>query len=242
MLLNELLFLQIVIYGFAFYSLSSLSLLNLWYSAGLFLITLSIYFLSFCGDIFIGFLLIAEFAVALVLYIFIIQFTFFSNQKNYWSFSLKYFFISVLFFFSSFLLYFFLSSANKFYLLDSTENTWFFLVSWYDFSELYFSYYLTDLLGVRELYFSESSSSFILINFIVLFYVLSCIFLSFTHVKFFSFLNTPWIMDLKVINIAKTTQIIRTQNYVKQQEASTGTRVLEKNNSKSFLKNASKTN
>jgi hypothetical protein len=83
MLLNEFMFLQISTFVFAFYSLSSLSLLNLWYTAGLFLITLSVYFLSFCGDIFIGFFLIAEFAVALVLYIFMIQFTFFSNQKNY---------------------------------------------------------------------------------------------------------------------------------------------------------------
>lgn len=242
MFLNELLFLQVLVYIFAFYSLSSLSLLNLWYSAGLFLISLSIYFLSFCGDIFIGFLLIAEFAVALVLYIFIIQFTFFSNQKNYWSFSLKYLFFFIFVFFILSLIFVFLSSPNRLYLLDSSENTWLFLVSWYDFFELYYSYYLTDLLGIRELYFSEASSAFILVNFIVLFYVISCIFLSFTHVKFFTLLNTPWILDFNISKLTKTSQLIRTQNYIKQQESSTGTKVLEKNNYKSFLKNASKKN
>lgn len=235
-------FLQISTFVFAFYSLSSLSLLNLWYTAGLFLITLSVYFLSFCGDIFIGFFLIAEFAVALVLYIFMIQFTFFSNQKNYWSFSVKHTFIVFILFFIFFIVYIFLSSPNKLYLLDSSENSWFFLVSWYDFFELYNSYYLTDLLGVRELYFSEVSSSFIVINFIVLFYVLSCIFLCFSHVKFFTLLTTPRILDFNFLKLTKTSQIIRTQNYIKQQESSTGTRVLEKSSYKSFLKNASKKN
>jgi len=225
---------------FGFYSLSSLSLLNLWYSSGLFLIFLSVYFLSFCGDIFIGFLLVAEFAVALVLYIFIMQFTFFSNQKNYWSFSLKYVFMFILFIFILFILFIFLSSPNKTYLLDSSENTWLFLVSWYDFFELYHSYYLTDLLGIRELYFSETSSAFIIINFIVLFYVVSCIFVSFSHIRFFTLLNTPWILDLSISKLTKTSQLIRTQNYIKQQESTTGTKVLEKTTSKSFLQNTSK--
>lgn len=242
MLLNEFMFLQISTFVFAFYSLSSLSLLNLWYTAGLFLITLSIYFLSFCGDIFIGFLLIAEFAVALVLYIFMIQMTFFSNQKNYWAFSFKHVLVFFVLFLIFFLVYVFLSSPNKLYLLNSSENSWLFLVSWYDFYELYNSYYLTDLLGIRELYFSETSSSFIVLNFVVLFYVLSCIFLSFSHLKFFTLMSTPWLLDFNTLKLTKTSQIIRTQNYIKQQEASTGTRVLEKSSYKSFLKSASKKN
>jgi hypothetical protein len=233
MFLNEQLFLQVFSLVLALFSLSSLSILSLWYLAGLFLISTFFYLVIYTGDILLGFLLIAEFAAALVFYIFILKFTSFASQKNYWSLSSRLLAICYVSFISALSIYVYLSSPNNVNLLDSSSNVWLYLSTWYDFAELYYSYYLTDLTGIRELYFSESSGSFIILNFLVIFYVVSCLYLSFSQRKYSQLVSSSQLYNKKTSIILKTGLFIKTQNYVKQQEASLGTRLLRKNLEKS---------
>jgi hypothetical protein len=112
--------------------------------------------------------------------------------------------------------------------IDFTKGftkTWFFLVSWYDYYDLFFSNVISDLNLLREIYFYNNSFEFVLINFMLLYGIISAILLCFLIKRVFSFLNYNQLVNYDMLNYTNSTYFIRNQNFIKQQATSTGTRV-----------------
>jgi len=222
---NELCLLQFATFTVLFYFTRVFNVITLWYLAGLYLVLLGILLLLDDGDIFIGFLWVIDLGVGLVFFIFILHYSTFLHQKASLEKSSREF--SLLTFFLVFLGSFYLFFAQP---IDSSfvgglDKTWFFFISWYDYYDFFFSYTVTDLNLLREIFFYTDSFEFYLINFMLLFGIISSILLCFLIKRIFMFLNLSQVYNLEFLTQINATYFIRNQNFLKQQATSTGTRV-----------------
>jgi len=204
---------------------STYNVLTLWYLAGIYLVLLGILLMLDDGDIFIGFLWVIDLGVGLVFFIFILHYSSFLHQKSTIQKSSREFFLL----FSSFsfliIFFFFFSTPSNDQYLNGFGKTWFFLISWYDYYDFFYSYTVTDLNLLRELYFYNNSFEFFLINFMLLYGILASIILSFLIKRVFIFLNLTQLYNTNFLSLINTSFFIRNQNFIKQQATSTGTRV-----------------
>jgi hypothetical protein len=233
LLLNETLLLQISILFVTFFFINTFSIQTLWYLAGLYLVLLGWCLLLDDGDIFVGFLWVIDLGVGLVFFIFILHYTTFLHQKSNLDKTSREFSYLLL---VSFL---FLSSSS-FGLAPTSSDTssellkiWNFLISWYDYYEFFLSLTVTDLNLLHEVYFTNNSFEFFIINFFLLYGILASIFLSFLVKRIFTFLNYSQLLDHPTLASVRSTYFIRSQDYLKQQSTSTGMRVWNK--SKHFV-------
>jgi len=104
-------------------------------------------------------------------------------------------------------------------------KTWFFYLSWYDYYDFFYSYTITDLNLLREIYFYNNSFHFFLINGMLFYGIVSAILLCFLIKRIFSFLNYNQLVNYDMLSYTNATYFIRNQNFIKQQATSTGTRV-----------------
>ena len=139
--------------------------------------------------------------------------------------------MTAIFFFSSFFLFFFLSFFSFFFAPNSEitnfilRKLWSFLLSWYDYYELFWIKHTTELNLLREIYFLWSSFFFFLINFMLIYGLIAAILLSFLIKKFYIFLAFTQIKSLKITNQLTASFFIRNQNFIKQQGMTAGTKV-----------------
>jgi hypothetical protein len=180
------------------------------------------------GDIFIGFLWIIDLGVGLIFFIFILHFSSFLYQKTILDLTTKNFLLlnGILFFSISFLYVIYTPVTNDFNW--QLQKSWFFLISWYDYYDLYFSYTISDLTLLRELYFYNNGFEFFLINFMLFYGILSSVCFVFLLKRIFLFLNFSQIQNLTLLTEMNVNFFIRNQNFIKQQFASTGVRVWAK--------------
>jgi len=180
------------------------------------------------GDIFIGFLWIIDLGVALIFFIFILHFNHFLHQKVVLNVTNK---TLIFFVFCSFFLFsFFYFMANPFTTNNhELQKIWFLLINWYDFYSFYNTFTVTDLNLLRELYFYNNSFEFFLLNFVIFYGIFGAINLTFLIKKFFNFMNFAQIKNFKLLFENNSTLFIRNQNFLRQQNMSTGTRVWSKN-------------
>lgn len=128
--------------------------------------------------------------------------------------------------------YFFNNPVDSTY-VKGFEKSWFFLLSWYDYYDFYYSSTITDLNLLREIYFYNNSFEFFLINFMLLYGIITSILICFLLKRVFSFLHFNQLVNFKLLNNTNSVFFIRNQNFLKQQSTSTGTRVwLKKKNIK----------
>ncbi len=190
------------------------------YNAGLYLILAGSYALLNDADIYIGFLWVIDLGVGLIFFIFMLHFLSFLQQKSKYLLTLRYYTISgiiVITFFS----YFYFFSFN----VDTTLNydlsrVWSFYITYLDYYFLYFTNEVTELNVLRESYFLLNSFEFFLVNFSLLFGLVSCILLCFLVHKIFNFLNYSQITQLKLLSKVDTNFFIRSQNFITQQNTS----------------------
>lgn len=225
LMLNELCILQFFTFIVLFYFVSTFNIITLWYLSGLYLILLGILLLLDDGDIFIGFLWVIDLGVGLVFFIFILHYSTFLYQKSSLEKSsrestLLLFFI---FFILSFFFFFITPTDSSF--TDGFSKTWFLFISWYDYYDFFFSNTVTDLNLLREIFFYTDSFEFYVINFMLLFGIISSILLCFLIKRIFNYLNLPQLLNLEFLTKINTSYLIRNQNFLKQQSTSTGTRV-----------------
>jgi hypothetical protein len=121
-------------------------------------------------------------------------------------------------------LYFFSSPIDNSY-FRGFHQTWFFLISWYDYYDFFYSNTITDLNLLREIYFYNNSFEFFLINFMLLYGIITSILVCFFIKRIFSFLNITQFKNFNLLNNINSVFFIRNQNFLKQQSTSTGTRV-----------------
>jgi len=217
LLFNDIFFLEIFLILIVLFYLLNTNLLILLYTGFLYLLLLGGLALINDSDIYIGFLWVIDLGVGLVFFIFILHFTFFLFQKSYLNLSVRHFFFLLLLF--VFTLIFFNNSTT---LVDSTFNftllkTWFFKISYIDYYTVNYTYEITDLNTIRDSYFILNSLEFFIINFSLLFGLVSSIVLSFFIQRVFNYLNFTQIISYKILNNNYSTFIIRNQNFSLQQ-------------------------
>lgn len=232
-MLNELILLQVLLILVTFYFINTYNLITIWYLAGLYLTLLGWWLFLDDADIFVGFLWVIDLGVGLIFFIFILHYSTFLHQKpnlNKTGQQLSFFYIML----------FLLSSVNLLTASPATNFTsvtfskiWFFSVSWYDYYDFFFSATVTDLNLLHEIYFLHNSFEFFLINFFLLYGIIASILLSFLIKRIFSLLNYNQLMFEDFFSKTNSTYFIRTQDYLKQQNTSAGSRVwLKKKNTK----------
>lgn len=231
--LNEIFLLEILIFFTLCFFSNVVNIISLWYLGGIYLFGLGFLLLLDDGDIFIGFLWVIDLGVGLIFFIFILHFSNFLQQKAIFDLNNKFFFY--IFFFNIFAFFFFYFLNNP---VDSNFNyelkkTWFFHISWYDYYDFFNSFTVTDLNIMRELYFLNNSLGFFIINFMLFYGIFGAINLCFLIKKVFSFLTLGQLLNFNILNEVNSTFFIRNQNFIKQQNVSTGARVwLKKKNIK----------
>jgi hypothetical protein len=224
-MLNEIFLLQILSLITLIFFINTINIITLWYLAGIYLVILGFLMLLDDGDIFIGFLWVIDLGVGLIFFIFILHFSNFLHQKSFLNLSNRFLFLII--FFSLFLICFFFlfSMPNDINLNYQLKKTWFFFLSWYNYYSIYYSFTITDLNLLRELYFYNNSFGFFLINFMLFYGIFGSINLCFLIKRIFIFCNLSQLKNINILNEINTTFFIRNQNFLKQQNASAGTRV-----------------
>ena len=224
-MLNDLLILQTLILITLFFFFTVVNILSLWYLAGIYLVALGFLLYLDDGDIFIGFLWIIDLGVGLIFFIFILHFSAFLYQKAIIELTSKVF-IMILFFLL-FLILFLVCIVNP---VDTNFNwtlqkTWFFFISWYDYYDLFFCYTISDLNLMREMYFYNNGFEFFLINFMLFYGILSSVCFCFLIKRIFVFMTATQLLNINFLTEINVNFFIRNQNFMKQQYASSGTRV-----------------
>jgi hypothetical protein len=206
----------------------------LWYLAGLYLMFLGFLMLLNDCDILVGFLWVIDLGVGLVFFIFILHFTTFLHQKSFIEISSRFLFFIFIFFIFIFFFYWIFSnpSSNGFNVV--LKKNWFFFISWYNYYIFFNSFTITDLALLREIYYYQNSFEFFLVNFFILYGLFTAILLCFLIKRIFMFLNFSQIKNLNLTSVISSSFFIRNQNFMRQQNTSTGSRVWLK---KKFLKN-----
>jgi len=208
-----------------FFFMNIFNILSLWYLAGIYLIILGLWLFLDDGDIFVGFLWVIDLGVGLVFFIFILHYSTFTQQKINLDKSSRELTISLFALIFTATFFFFFAQPVDVNYITGFSKTWFFLISWYDYVELFFSNGITDLNLLRELYFYNNSFEFFLINLMLFYGIVSTILACFMIKRIFSFLNVSQYLNYKMLYHINATYFIRNQNFIKQQAVSTGTGV-----------------
>lgn len=219
MLLNLLPFITLIFF------VNTFNLITLWYLAGIYLITTGLYLLLEDADIFIGFLWVIDLGVGLIFFIFILHFSTFLYHKPNLDKSTRVL-NSNLFLLITLvgLLYVFSEPTNNQNILFFSKNHFFHII-WYDFYEFFFTQTVTDLNILKEIYFYQNSIEFFIINFVLLYGVVSAVVLCFLIKKIFTLLNFTQFKNFKLKKTINSNFFIRNQNFLKQQNTLSGTRV-----------------
>lgn len=224
-MLNELFLLQILLLSTLFYFTNTFNVITVWYLSGIYLTLLGWWLLLDDADIFVGFLWVIDLGVGLIFFIFILHYSTFLHQKPNLDKTSQTFSFTVISFFtlSSFLFLASLPSVNE--SLGTFTKVWFFTISWYDYYEFFFSSTVTDLNLLHEIYFTNNSFEFFLINFFLLYGIIASILASFLVKRVFNLLNFKHFHISNFFNRTNATYFVRTQDYLKQQNTSAGVRV-----------------
>ncbi len=218
MFINESVLIQIHILILVSYLIFSPNILTSWYCGGLYLLSGGLLLLLGEGGIFIGFLWVIDFGVGVIFLLFIVSnssFVHLTNVINIISFkNIIPFILSLFILFWPYFDFFLGSDINFFFPT--------FLLSWYNFWEIYHSLEITDLNLLREIFFIHESWEFFLINFIIIYGLMGSIFFFFLGKRFIP-LKKNWNRIAPVFSL-----FIRSQDLIKQQRVSSTVRHWEK--------------
>lgn len=220
-----MLILQTLLIATLLFFVNTFNIITTWYLAGIFLVLLGWWLLLDDGDIFVGFLWVIDLGVGLIFFIFILHYSTFLHQKSNINKTSSEFTFLALSSFTLLAILFLVSSPSSSASSLTATKTWFLFISWYDYYDLFFAATVTDLNLLHEIYFLNNSFEFFLINFFLLYGILSSIVFSFLLKRCFNFLNFSQIHNTSFLSKTSSTYFIRTQNYLTQQATSAGTRV-----------------
>lgn len=228
MLTNDLLILEILLSLVIVSYITSTNLLMLLYSGGLYLLLLGGLLLLNDVDVYVGFLWVIDLGVGLVFFIFILHFTTFLHQKSQFNLSSRYFFLISNTVLACYIwgYYGFFSNDNSYY--RDLAKTWFFRVSHTDYYNILNTHEVTELNLLKNSYFILNSFEFFIVNFSLLFGLLSAILLCFMVHRIFNILNFSQIMNLDLLKASDTSFFIKSQNFISQQNTAGAVKVWSK--------------
>lgn len=224
-MLNEIFLTQFLLLVTLWFFLKAINVLTLWYLGGIYLLTLGILLLLNDADIFVGFLWVVDLGVGLIFFIFILHFSNFLYQKAIINVFSRYFVFSFFIFLLIFIFYFFEHGPQDSHFNLALKKNWFFFVSWYNFYNFYNLSSVSNLNLLREIYFYNNSFEFFIINFMLLYGIFTAILLSFLIKKIFGTLSISQFKSYPLLKSIESVFFIRNQNFIKQQNTSTGSRV-----------------
>ena len=227
-MLNEILILQVLSLITLFYFVNTFNILTVWYLAGIYLVLLGWLLLLDDSDIFVGFLWVIDLGVGLIFFMFILHYSTFLHQKSQVNKTSLEFSFTALALLASLSTFYFIAAPVATTSSKTFASTWFFLVSWYDYYDFFFASTVTDLNLLHEVYFTNNSFEFFLINFFLLYGVIASILLSFLVKRIFNYMNFSQFETTNFLHKANSTFFIRNQDYLKQQAVSAGTRIWNK--------------
>ncbi len=208
-----------------FYFVNTFNVLTVWYLAGIYLVLLGWLLFLDDGDIFVGFLWVIDLGVGLIFFMFILHYSTFLHQKSNINKTSREFSFSLAALTALIFTFFFISSPVSNFSSSVLSKIWVFSVSWYDYYDFFFSATVTDLNLLHEIYFTNNSFEFFLINFFLLYGIIASILMSFLVKRIFNLMNFSQLRDQNFLSQARATYFIRNQDYLKQQATSAGTRV-----------------
>ena len=221
MLFNDILVLELFLLLVVLYYILNTNLLILLYTGFLYLLLLGGFALINDADIYIGFLWVIDLGVGVIFFIFILHFTAFLFQKSYFNLSVRHFFFLLILFIFTLTFFFFISNSNDSTFNYSLSKTWFFKISYIDYYLIHYSYEVTDLNTIRDSYFLSNTLEFFMINFSLLFGLISAITLSFFIQRVFNYLNFTQIKHFQILKTNYSSFFLRNQNFIIQQYTST---------------------
>jgi hypothetical protein len=183
------------------------------YTSGLYLILIGTFCLISDADVYIGFLWVIDLGVGLIFFIFILHFTSFLSQKSLVIVSARHFIMgySLLIFLVFYYYYFSFTTHQNTY--SDLSKTWFFKVNSLDYYATYFSQEVTELSTLKDSYFLTNGFEFFIVNFSLLFGLLTSIFLCFMLHRIFNFLNFSQILNADSLAMVDSGFFIRNQSY-----------------------------
>jgi hypothetical protein len=183
------------------------------YTAGLYLILIGIFCLISDADIYVGFLWVIDLGVGLIFFIFILHFTSFLAQKSLVSLSARHFIMSysLLIFLVFYYYYFSFTTYQNTY--SDLSKTWSFKINSLDYYAIYFAQEVTELNTLKDSYFLTNGFEFFVVNFSLLFGLLTSIFLCFMLHRIFNFLNFSQILNANSLAMVDSGFFIRNQSY-----------------------------
>jgi hypothetical protein len=108
------------------------------------------------------------------------------------------------------------------------------LITWYDYYDFFHTSNTTDLNLLREVYFFNNSLGFLIINFMIFYGIFGAINLCFSLKRIFSFLTFSQIKNFNMLTETNSIFFIRNQNFIKQINTNSGTRVWLKKKKRNF--------
>jgi hypothetical protein len=223
-LFNEVLILQTLSIICLLFFIQSFNILTVWYLAGIYLFLLGWWLFLDDGDIFVGFLWVIDLGVGLIFFIFILHYSTFLHQKSGVRKTSREVSFSVFGFFALASTLQFISERSEIPTVLQLNLTWFFDISWYDYHDFTDTNTITDLNLLHEIYFTNNCFEFFLINFFLFYGIIGSISLTFLIKRVFSLMNYDQLTNKHIIKRARSTYFIRSQDYLKQQFTSAGTR------------------
>lgn len=223
MLLDQIA-LQLSLLLISIFFIRSSNILTLWCCAGLFLIVLGFILFYHEAGILVGFLWVIDLGVGLVFFIFILHWSTFLYQHHFTDKSLH----LMVFAWWATPLY-----ATFFFFMHLDEvrpysakfiNAWYYNVSLYDYYDLFYSYIVTDLNLLKEIYFSADAAQFFIINFVLFYGIIASILFTFLAKKVFTLLSFLQILFLPNLSTMGAVYFIRLQDFIAQQLTSSGIR------------------
>ena len=137
MLINDLLFFEVLIASIVVFYCTNTNLLVLLYSGGLYLLMLgSVLFIN-DADIYTGFLWVIDLGVGLVFFIFILHFTSFLYQKSQFNLSSRYFYLIINFYFFTYLWLYYINFTGNNCSRGDLEKSWLFKVTHTDYYSIF---------------------------------------------------------------------------------------------------------
>lgn len=201
---------------------------TLLFTSGIYLILAGVLSLLRDLDVLIGFLWVIDLGVGLVFFIFILHFSSFLHQKSNFSSSSKYFFSYSLFIFFSHTNFYFFSRSIDFFSNVDLSKTWFLSVVHLNLYSFIFSSESNVLLMLKHIYFSFNSFEFFIVNYSLLFGLISSILACFLLKRFYVKLLFAQIVESKSLENINSSFFIKNQNFLYQQNVHQSTRTWSK--------------
>ena len=216
LIFNDILALEVLTTIILIFYVTSINLLTLLYVGGVYLLLISFFLFLNDLDIYVGFLLVIDLGVGLVFFIFILHFTSFLYQKSAFNIANRYYIYASVFFSSLLVFMYYNALALVNFNIRDFFKVWFYKLVYTDYYLIYNASEVTELNLLLDSYFNLNTWEFFIINFHLLFGLISAIILFFLLHRVFNFLNYSQLVNFSIVSNLDSNFFIKSQSLLNQ--------------------------